>query len=133
MPVRLLLVAANEEARAGLAQRLGRSSEIELLGAVHDAREAKALASDRPDLVLVDVQEGDGYDRTLCQELVEAFRSPVVVLTSFMTRARWNELRKAGVVTYLERHVDTRRLADELTQVAHQYAGSQTSKEHEDE
>jgi DNA-binding NarL/FixJ family response regulator len=117
MSVRVLLVAAHEEA-ASLAQRLSRSSEIDLVGTVRGASEARNLAAQRPDLILVDLGEGDDSERELCRELASVFPSPLVVLTSFMTRENWKELQAAGVSNYLLRHVDTRRLAEELSRLA---------------
>jgi len=119
--LRVLLVEAKDGARSGLAKRLDRSAAISLVGVAHDLPEAKALAVAMPDLILVDLHEGSGHDSQLCQTLVDALSSPVVVLTSFMTRDRWSDLHNVGVSTYLLRHINTRRLVDELNEVSHQY------------
>ncbi len=118
MSVRVLLVAAHDDARASLAQRLSRSSEVDLVGAVQGASEARSFTDRRPDLILLDLHEDDGSERELCRELRSMFPSPLVVLTSFMTREHWSDLQAAGVSNYLLRHVDTRRLAEELSRLA---------------
>ncbi len=110
MKVRVLLVDANDESRAGLAQRLRRTRGIELIGEAHDAAEAaQVLAHSEPDVVLVDLH---GWDR-----LVSA---PLAVLGSFMTPERWEELRQAGATDFLLRHVDTNRLGRALAKLGMQ-------------
>jgi DNA-binding NarL/FixJ family response regulator len=124
MSVRVLLIGAHDDARAGLAQRLTRNSDVDLVGVARDAGEARGLANARPDLVLVDLYEDDNGERELCRELADVFPTPIVVLTSFMTRDHWSELQGAGVSSYLLRRVDTRRLADELVHLAAQANGA---------
>lgn len=124
MSVRVLLIGAHDDARAGLAQRLSRNDEVDLVGVARDAGEARSFVDGRPDLILVDLYDDDDGERELCRELVGVFPTPIVVLTSFMTRDHWSELQEAGVSNYVLRRVDSRRLADELVQLAAQANGA---------
>ena len=124
MTVRVLLVDDEEDARASLAERLRRFRDVELVGAVRDEQEAAgALTKREPDVLLVDLHsrhwEGDGVQ--LCCELRKMVSAPVVVLTSFMTRERWQRLRAAGVANCLLKQVDSERLERELVLVGKRY------------
>ena len=123
MNVRVLLVDVEDEARAGLAQRLRRIEGIELVGAARDTPEAARLLLEAKevDVVLVDVHHADGSEVALCQELRALVSSPLVALASFMTPERWKPLERAGVNDCLLKHVDTDRLGRELLQVREQY------------
>jgi DNA-binding NarL/FixJ family response regulator len=118
MSVRIVLVDDREHARAGLAQRLRRNEDVELLGAVGDAAQARALAGGVPDLILLDLHEGNEHDQALCRALSDALPAPLVVLVSFMTQERWRALQDAGASRYLLRHVDSRGLVNDLTALA---------------
>lgn len=122
MNVRVLLVDVEDEARAGLAQRLRRIEGVELVGAARDTPEAaRLLEAKEVDVVLVDVHHADGSEVVLCQELRALVSSPLVALASFMTPERWKPLERAGVNDCLLKHVDTDRLGRELVQVRERY------------
>lgn len=121
MKVRVLLVDANDESRAGLAQRLRRTRGIELVGEAHDAADAaQVLARSEPDVVLVDLHGWDGQSAELCRALRSLVSAPLAVLASFMTPERWEELRQAGATDFLLRHVDTNRLGRALAKLGTQ-------------
>ena len=120
MTVSVLLIDEEDDARATLADRLRRLRGLELVGAVRDKQEfALTLAKTDPDVVLVDLHgrhwEGDRVQ--LCNELHKMASVPLVVLVSFMTRERWQQLREAGVTNCLLKQVDSERLERELVRV----------------
>jgi DNA-binding NarL/FixJ family response regulator len=119
---RVLLVDADAQARAGLAQRLGRIRDIDLVGAAGDVDEAsRLLDGNHVDLVLVDLHQQNGSEIALCQGLRPLIEGPLVALASFMTPERWEPLERAGVNDCLLKRVDTGRLGRELLQVRERF------------
>ncbi|MFJ8040355.1 response regulator [Kitasatospora sp. NPDC096147] len=103
-PVRLLVCDDHAVVRAGLLALLGSAPDIEVVGAAGSGEEAIALAAKlRPQVVLMDLQLGDGIDG------VEATRriagrpgAPyVLVLTTYDTDADINRAIAAGATGYL--------------------------------
>ncbi|BFV58252.1 response regulator transcription factor [Kitasatospora sp. CMC57] len=103
-PVRLLVCDDHAVVRAGLLALLGSADDIEVVGAAGSGEEAVALAAKlRPQVVLMDLQLGDGIDG------VEATRriagrpgAPyVLVLTTYDTDADINRAIAAGATGYL--------------------------------
>jgi DNA-binding NarL/FixJ family response regulator len=119
---RVLLVDVEDEARAGLAQRLRRIEGVELVGAARDVTEVTRLLDGKEvDVVLVDLHQRDGSEAALCRELHGLVPAPLVALASFMTPERWAPLERAGVNDCLLKHVDTDRLGRELLQVSERH------------
>ena len=122
MKARVLLVDVEDEARAGLAQRLRRIEGVELVGAARDVTEVTRLLDGKEvDVVLVDLHQRDGSEAALCRELHRLVPAPLVALASFMTPERWAPLERAGVNDCLLKHVDTDRLGRELLRVRERY------------
>jgi DNA-binding NarL/FixJ family response regulator len=116
--VRVLLVDANDDSRAGLAQRLRRTRGIELVGEARDAAEAaQVVAQSEPDVVLVDLHGWDGQSAELCRGLRNLVSVPLAVLASFMTPEHWEQLRRAGATDFLLKHVDTKGLGRALAEL----------------
>lgn len=125
MPVRVLLVDDHDEARTTLARRLERDDGLELLGAVASAEAAaRIMAQTQPEIVLLDIQGHDGRGLEVCRTLCSLTDAPVVVLTSFLTPELWAAAREAGAVDYLLKRVDTRRLSQEIVQLAERHGGT---------
>jgi DNA-binding NarL/FixJ family response regulator len=123
--VRVLLVDSDAEARGGLVRRIERIAGIELVGAAGDADGARALLdSNTPDVVLADLHRRDAQEEQLCRELRRLTRAPLVVLASFMTPDRWEQVKAAGATAYLLKHIDTDQLGRELEGLARQHATS---------
>lgn len=116
-PVRVLLIDGHDQARDTLTRRLRRDSRLELIGATAGLAEARELLS-RADIVLLDVhgREGDGVEA--CRAVRELTNAPLVAFASFMTPELWSEVKQAGAVDYLLKHVDTERLVKELVRLA---------------
>ena len=72
MKTRVLLVDANDESRASLAERLRRTGGVELVGQASDAGDAAQIISlTEPDVVLIDLHGVDDGPTELCRALHE--------------------------------------------------------------
>jgi DNA-binding NarL/FixJ family response regulator len=112
-PVRLLLCDDHAVVRAGLRALLSSAAGIEVVGEAGTGEEALALAARlRPDVVLMDLQLGDGVDGVTATRRLTA-RPPVdaqapaapvprvLVLTMFDTDADISRAIEAGATGYL--------------------------------
>jgi DNA-binding NarL/FixJ family response regulator len=102
--VRLLLCDDHAVVRAGLRALLSSADGIEVVGEAGSGEEALALAARlRPDVVLMDLQLGDGIDGvTATRELTSGAAAPrVLVLTMFDTDADITRAVEAGATGYL--------------------------------
>ncbi|MFI7500891.1 response regulator [Streptomyces sp. NPDC049687] len=104
-PVRLLLCDDHAVVRAGLRALLSSAEGIEVVGEAGGGEEALALASRlRPDVVLMDLQLGEGMDGVTAIRRLAAEGSPaprVLVLTMFDTDADITRAIEAGATGYL--------------------------------
>lgn len=104
VPVRLLLCDDHAVVRAGLRALLSSADGIEVVGEAGSGEEALALAARlRPDVVLMDLQLGDGIDGvTATRKLTAGTPAPrVLVLTMFDTDADITRAVEAGATGYL--------------------------------
>ena len=110
LPVRLLLCDDHAVVRAGLRALLASTDGIEVVGEAGSGEEALAVAARvRPDVVLMDLQLGDGMDGvTATRRLssgggddVDVPRPRVLVLTMFDTDADITRAIEAGATGYL--------------------------------
>jgi len=104
VPVRLLLCDDHAVVRAGLRALLSSADGIEVVGEAGSGEEALALAAQlRPDVVLMDLQLGDGIDGvTATRKLTAGTPAPrVLVLTMFDTDADITRAVEAGATGYL--------------------------------
>ncbi|WP_458243123.1 response regulator [Streptomyces sp. MAI_2237] len=103
-PVRLLLCDDHAVVRAGLRALMASAEGIEVVGEAGSGEEALALAARlRPDVVLMDLQLGDGMDGVAAIRQLTAGQSPprVLVLTMFDTDADITRAIEAGATGYL--------------------------------
>ncbi|MFC8074391.1 response regulator [Streptomyces sp. NPDC057307] len=110
-PVRLLLCDDHAVVRAGLRALLSSTDGIEVVGEAGSGEEALAVAARvRPDVVLMDLQLGDGMDGVAATRRLladEAYGPPaggrprVLVLTMFDTDADITRAVEAGATGYL--------------------------------
>ncbi|MFF3491427.1 response regulator [Streptomyces sp. NPDC002795] len=106
-PVRILLCDDHVVVRAGLLALLDSTADIEVVGEAGTGEEAIALAAKlRPDVVLMDLQLGEGMDGVETTRRLtappEAGRSPhVLVLTTYDTDADITRAIEAGATGYL--------------------------------
>jgi DNA-binding NarL/FixJ family response regulator len=103
VPVRLLLCDDHAVVRAGLRALLSSADGIEVVGEAGSGEEALALAAQvRPDVVLMDLQLGDGMDGVTATRKLTAGEGPrVLVLTMFDTDADITRAVEAGATGYL--------------------------------
>ncbi|WP_327400205.1 response regulator transcription factor [Streptomyces sp. NBC_01288] len=103
VPVRLLLCDDHAVVRAGLRALLSSAEGIEVVGEAGSGEEALALAARvRPDVVLMDLQLGDGMDGVTATRKLTAGDGPrVLVLTMFDTDADITRAVEAGATGYL--------------------------------
>jgi DNA-binding NarL/FixJ family response regulator len=104
-PVRLVLCDDHAVVRAGLLALLGSADGIEVVGEAGSGDEAVVLAARlRPDVVLMDLQLGEGIDgieatRRITAESAGAVH--VLVLTTYDTDADITRAIEAGATGYL--------------------------------
>ncbi|ATL28715.1 response regulator [Streptomyces formicae] len=103
-PVRLLVCDDHVVVRAGLLALLGSAPDIEVVGEAGTGEEAVALAAKlTPDVVLMDLQLGEGIDGVeATRRITAAAPSPhVLVLTTYDTDADITRAIEAGATGYL--------------------------------
>ncbi|MFH8490793.1 response regulator [Streptomyces longisporoflavus] len=106
-PVRLLVCDDHIVVRAGLLALLGSAPDIEVVGEAGTGEEAIALAAKlAPDVVLMDLQLGEGMDgveatRRITSSDASAPAPHVLVLTTYDTDADITRAIEAGATGYL--------------------------------
>ncbi|TGA89909.1 response regulator transcription factor [Streptomyces sp. MZ04] len=104
-PVRLLVCDDHVVVRAGLLALLGSAPDIEVVGEAGTGEEAVALAAKlTPDVVLMDLQLGEGIDGVeATRRITAASAEPphVLVLTTYDTDADITRAIEAGATGYL--------------------------------
>ncbi|WP_329195991.1 response regulator transcription factor [Streptomyces sp. NBC_01435] len=101
-PVRILLCDDHVVVRAGLLALLGSEPDIEVVGEAGSGEEAVALAAKlTPDVVLMDLQLGEGIDGVDATRRIAATGVHVLVLTTYDTDADITRAIEAGATGYL--------------------------------
>ncbi|MES9509627.1 response regulator transcription factor [Streptomyces sp. NPDC000609] len=101
-PVRILLCDDHVVVRAGLLALLGSEPDIEVVGEAGSGEEAVALAARlTPDVVLMDLQLGEGIDGVEATRRIAATGVHVLVLTTYDTDADITRAIEAGATGYL--------------------------------
>ncbi|SFK31961.1 two component transcriptional regulator, LuxR family [Streptosporangium canum] len=102
--MRLFLVDDHPVVRAGLVALLGGEHDMEVVGEAADGEDAlRGIASREPDVVLMDLQLGDGIDGVKATRRVRELPAPpqVLVLTTYETDADIVRAIDAGATGYL--------------------------------
>ncbi|MFB6783964.1 response regulator [Streptomyces sp. NPDC057565] len=100
--VRILLCDDHAVVRAGLLALLGSEPDIEVAGEAGSGEEAVALAARlTPDVVLMDLQLGEGIDGVEATRRIAATGVHVLVLTTYDTDADITRAIEAGATGYL--------------------------------
>lgn len=101
-PVRILLCDDHVVVRAGLLALLGSEPDIEVVGEAGSGEQAVALAAKlTPDVVLMDLQLGQGIDGVEATRRIAATGVHVLVLTTYDTDADITRAIEAGATGYL--------------------------------
>lgn len=100
--VRILLCDDHVVVRAGLLALLGSEPDIDVVGEAGSGEEAVALAAKlTPDVVLMDLQLGEGIDGVEATRRIAATGVHVLVLTTYDTDADITRAIEAGATGYL--------------------------------
>ncbi|MEV7235219.1 response regulator transcription factor [Streptomyces sp. NPDC051020] len=100
--VRILLCDDHAVVRAGLLALLGSEPDIEVVGEAGSGEEAVALAARlTPDVVLMDLQLGEGIDGVEATRRIAATGVHVLVLTTYDTDADITRAIETGATGYL--------------------------------
>ncbi|MFJ7422134.1 response regulator [Streptomyces uncialis] len=101
-PVRVLLCDDHAVVRAGLLALLGSEPDFEVVGEAGGGDEAVAMAAKLgPDVVLMDLQLGEGTDGVEATRLISGSGVRVLVLTTYDTDADITRAIEAGATGYL--------------------------------
>ncbi|WP_433546937.1 response regulator [Streptomyces sp. CA-294286] len=101
-PVRVLLCDDHLVVRAGLLALLSSEPDIEVVGEAGTGEEAVATAAKlRPNVVLMDLQLGDGIDGVEATRRIAGTGPHVLVLTTYDTDADITRAIAAGATGYL--------------------------------
>ncbi|MFE7108400.1 response regulator [Streptomyces sp. NPDC057575] len=101
-PVRILLCDDHVVVRAGLLALLGSEPDIDVVGEAGSGEEAVALAAKlTPDVVLMDLQLGEGIDGVEATRRIATTGVHVLVLTTYDTDADITRAIEAGATGYL--------------------------------
>ena len=102
MTVRILLCDDHAVVRAGLLALLGSEPDIEVVGEAGSGEEAVVLAARlTPDVVLMDLQLGEGIDGVEATRRIAVTGVHVLVLTTYDTDADITRAIEAGATGYL--------------------------------
>ncbi|MFI9556230.1 response regulator [Nonomuraea endophytica] len=102
--MKLFLVDDHPVVRAGIAALVGGEADMEIVGEAENADDAlRLIALRRPDVVLMDLQLGDGPDGVAATRKVRALDDPpqVLVLTTYETDADIVRAIDAGATGYV--------------------------------
>ncbi|MFL6140659.1 MAG: response regulator [Labedaea sp.] len=117
--IRVLIVDDHAIVRTGLAQLLGTTEDLRLVGEAANGEQAVALAAElRPDVVLMDLSM-PGLDgvRATARILAEQPDTHVLVLTSFSDQARILDALAAGAEGYLLKHTEPERILSGIREI----------------
>lgn len=114
-PVRVLLVDDHPVVRAGLRALLTTAGSVEVIGEAESGEEAVATTAElRPDVVLMDLQMGEGLDGVAATAALLAKPEPptVLILTTYDTDADILRAVEAGAAGYLLKDAAPERLIE---------------------
>lgn len=117
--VQFYIFDEHEDVRQALAERLGASPGVEILGTTGSAEEVlQAMELNRPDVVLVEVKRSDGLGLEVVRDISSRADPPlVVVLTSYPTEWEEEAARRAGASAYLMKDIDSEDLLRHISQL----------------
>lgn len=114
-PVRVLLVDDHPVVRAGLRALLTTAGSVDVIGEAESGEEAVATTAElRPDVVLMDLQMGEGLDGVAATAALLAKPEPptVLILTTYDTDADILRAVEAGAAGYLLKDAAPERLIE---------------------
>ena len=117
--IRVLIVDDHAIVRTGLAQLLGTTDDLRLVGEAGDGTQAVRLAAElRPDVVLMDLSMPgvDGVAAT-ARILADNPDTHVLVLTSFSDQTRILDALHAGAEGYLLKHAEPETILSGIREI----------------
>jgi two-component system, cell cycle response regulator DivK len=112
MSKRILVVEDQEDSRRILRDLL-KSADYEIMEAVNGEEALTAAATQRPDLILMDIQLPiiDGYEATRRIKADPALRAiPIIVVTSYALSGDESKARAAGCDAYITKPYSPRAI-----------------------
>jgi DNA-binding NarL/FixJ family response regulator len=110
--VRVYIIDEHASVRSALAERLGRSDDLKIIG--HGGEVGQILSdikSGQPDLVLLEVKRKDGMGLELLRQLSQLRGAPrLAVLTSYPSEWEEEAALRAGAERYLLKNIDSEDL-----------------------
>jgi DNA-binding NarL/FixJ family response regulator len=120
-PIRVLLVDDHQLLTGALAQMLGREPDIQVTGTAGTVAEAKDLARDQPDVVLMDYRLPDGTGADAARDIKARWPAArIVMLTALADDETILESIRAGADGYLTKD---RAVEDVVSAVRAAHAG----------
>lgn len=118
--IRLLVVDDHEVVRAGLRTLLGDEGDIQVVGEAATAAETlRAVETQKPDVVLLDVRLPDGSGVEVCREIRARWSAvQVLMLTSYPDQDAVLGCIMAGAAGYLLKGVRSSALVEAIQTVA---------------
>lgn len=118
-PTRILLVDDHPMMRQGLAALIGAEADLQVCGEAENAREASAaVASLRPDLVLVDITLPDKNGLELIKDLLALHPGLCILVVSMHDEAIYAErVLRAGGRGYIMKQEGGRKMMDAIRRV----------------
>ena len=118
MSKRILVVEDQEDNRQIIRDLLS-ATDYEVMEAVSGEQALEAVAKQRPDLILMDIQLPgiDGYEVTRRIKADPALRSiPIIAVTSYALSGEEQKARAAGVDDYVPKPYSPRQLLAKIRQ-----------------
>jgi len=109
---KLLIIDDRESVRQALEARLGKASEIELIGSTGSSADGIQMALDhQPDVVLLEIKMSDGNGLDTCRQILAGGPEiSVIILTSYIDEAERQAAFEAGASRYVLKDIDSERL-----------------------
>jgi DNA-binding response OmpR family regulator len=83
---------------------------------------AGILLHNQPDIVLLDVHQGDRSGVDACRAIRALTAAPIVAFSSFLTPELWSAVKEAGAADSLLKNIDIDRLGREIRRLAKMHA-----------
>jgi DNA-binding NarL/FixJ family response regulator len=120
MKTKLYIVDEHDQVRSALAERLGQSTNLVVVGHTGDCEAAvEDIAAQKAQIVLIEVKRKDGMGLELTRQIASLPQSPhLVVLTSYQKTWEEEAAARAGAVTYLLKDLDSEELIRKIETLA---------------
>ncbi len=103
------IIEERDPVRTALADRLGQSAELSVVGHSGDIYEAiQQIQACAPDSILLETKRSDGMGLEVLKRLASLSKRPkIIVLTSYPTSWEEDRAREAGADAYVLKNIDS--------------------------